>query len=71
MARISIKDSKSHNPNWHDNFLPGAKMPERMTNESNDMYELRCRTRADINMANAKNNFDRPAYYTRFMKGEK
>lgn len=43
---------------------------DKLNGESDDLYELKCLNRTDVNMINARKWFDRPAYHMKFVKGE-
>jgi len=40
----------------------------RLKNESMEIHQLKLLTRTDINMINAKKNFDRPLYHTKYFQ---
>lgn len=51
-------------------FNDWDKLPGKVSGESDEMYEIRHMNKTDVNMINARRNFERPAYYTKFFKNK-
>lgn len=43
----------------------------RVKDESLEIHQLKLLNKTDINMMSARRTFERPAYYTRFLKSHK
>lgn len=62
---------KVSNPDWMKDFQPERKgAAQRLSGESDELYELKCLNRTDINMIKARKWFDRPPYYVQKRKSE-
>lgn len=62
---------KLSNPDWMKDFQPERKgAVPKMSGESDDLYELKCLNKTDINMINARKQYERPLWHLQFLKGD-